>query len=231
MNKTIKDIEDIDRIYVEYYTDPLCCWSWAFELHWRRFVNENASLIQWRYRMCGLLPDWNNYTDPLYEVSRPGQMGPLWLQAKRATGIYNDERIWDYDPPASSYPACIAMKCVEKQSSLACDLYLQFLRQAVMLHRKNIAKRSVLLMIATQLERSYPQIFDAMLFEKDLDENNGVSAFREDLLKTKFHNLTRFPAITMKKQGLKGIILVGYRPYEAFMEAFLQLMGATAKQS
>ena len=21
---------------IEYYTDPLCCWSWAFEPQWRR---------------------------------------------------------------------------------------------------------------------------------------------------------------------------------------------------
>ena len=46
-----------------YYTDPLCCWSWAFEPQWRRLLFELKDKISYRYCMGGLLPRWKNYND------------------------------------------------------------------------------------------------------------------------------------------------------------------------
>lgn len=219
-------IEEVDRVNIEYYTDPLCCWSWAFEQHWRKFLNENAAIINSRYRMCGLIPDWKRYNDPLNDISRPIQMAPYWSHAKQTTGVYFDEQIWMEDPPESSYPACIAVKCAEKQSVIAGDLYLQQLRRSVMTLRKNISKRQVLIAAAYELEQNYPNIINTAIFEKDIYDNTGLEAFREDVLKAKYHNISRFPSITMSKKGTKGILLVGYRPYEVFMEAFNVLIQA-----
>ena len=40
-----------------YYTDPLCCWSWAFEPHWRRLRDEFGGALDCRYRMAGMIED------------------------------------------------------------------------------------------------------------------------------------------------------------------------------
>src|SRR5512143_835188 len=132
-------------VAVVCYTDPLCSWSWAFEPQWRRLRFEGGDRLAWRYRMGGMIPDWSRYSDPVNAVSRPLQMAPQWFEVRHVTGMPIDERIWFEDPPASSHPACIAVKAAELQSSEAAELYLRRLREAVMLDRRNIARREILL--------------------------------------------------------------------------------------
>src|SRR5690606_12765756 len=110
------DQNKVDRVEIEFYTDPLCCWSWAFEPHWRRLRYEYQGKIVWRYRLGGMLPDWKSYNDPINTVSRPIQMGPVWTDASHLSGMPIDSLLWFYNPPESSYPACIAVKCAQLQS-------------------------------------------------------------------------------------------------------------------
>jgi putative protein-disulfide isomerase len=44
-------------------------------------------------------------------------MGPEWMQAGRIAGLMVADKIWITDPPSSSFPACIAVKCAEDQST------------------------------------------------------------------------------------------------------------------
>jgi predicted DsbA family dithiol-disulfide isomerase len=212
-----------DRIEIEYFTDPLCCWSWAFEPHWRKFINENAHLINWRYRMAGMLTDWNTYTDPMNDISRPAQMAPLWLQVKYTTHTGIDPDIWIEDPPHSSIPACLAVKCAEMQSQAAGDVLLLGLRRAVMTKKENIARREVILNLALELKNKY-EILNFDKFETDFGNKIAVHHLKEDMQRAKLADIGRFPTITMKlPKENKGIMLVGYRPFSALMESFQQL--------
>lgn len=114
-----KENSKADLLEITYYTDPLCCWSWAFEPQWRRFLYEFRGKIRYRYCMGGLLPQWNNYNDAINSVTRPIQRGPVWMHAKQMSGMPIDQNIWMRDPPSSSYPACIAVKCAALQSPYA----------------------------------------------------------------------------------------------------------------
>ena len=60
--------------------------------------------------------------------------------------------------PASSFPACIAVKCAELQSPSIAAQYLQALQEAVMVESKNISKTNVLLEAAAQLAKQEPDI-------------------------------------------------------------------------
>ena len=64
------------QVEIIYYTDPLCSWSWAFEPQWRRLRYEFGSQICPRYVMCGMISDWQSYSDPFNSVSRPPPNGP-----------------------------------------------------------------------------------------------------------------------------------------------------------
>src|SRR4051812_2644561 len=101
---------------ITYYTDPLCCWSWAFEPQWRRLLFEYGEQITFQLKMGGLIPAWNAYHDATNHVSRPIQMGPVWMHASQLSGMPMNTRIWMENPPASSYPACIAVCCAGLQS-------------------------------------------------------------------------------------------------------------------
>ena len=213
-----------DRVEITFYTDPLCCWGWAFEPQWRRLQYEFDGLITCRYVMSGLLPSWQSFNDPLYSVSRPMQMGPVWHEASLKSGMKIYDKIWVEDPPASSYPACIAVKCAELQSVEAGVLYLRLAREAVMLRGKNIAKQTVLKDIAKEIFMNHPGLLDMEKFIFDLiGSDNGIEAFRKDLNEVQARNITRFPTLIMRSLNKPSLMITGYRPYPILVDAMKQL--------
>jgi putative protein-disulfide isomerase len=201
-------------LHITYYTDPLCSWSWAFEPQWRRLRYEFGAQIGWRYRMGGLLPDWQKFDDPLNAVSRPAQMGPYWLQVQHLSGMPLDELIWVEDPPASSYPACLAFKAAELQSTAIAEQYLRRLREGVMLERRNIARWDVLV----ELAHDVPGM-DAVRLLADLQDTPATEAFREDLKDVSYREIGRFPTLILRVPDGRATIIVGHRPFDALREA------------
>lgn len=209
------------------YTDPLCCWSWAFEPVLRQLSVAYRDLISLRYCMGGMLADWKSYHDPVQAVSRPSQMGPIWMQAKQMTGAAIDDKIWFKDPPASSYPACVAVKTAALQSWEMEEKYLYLLWEAVMVKGKNIAKKEVLLDIAAALENAYPESFSAERFGTQLGCKATVDAFRTDLQEVSYRRIERFPSLllTSRKSG-QALLLTGNRPFEAVTKGLEKLLNS-----
>ena len=211
-----------DQVEIVFYTDPLCCWSWAFEPQWRKLRYEFEGSISWRYCMGGLIPSWTNYNDVSNNVTRPIQMGPIWMEASHNSGMPINNRLWVEDPPASSYPACIAFTCANAQSFDAGEKYLRMLREAVMMHGKNISKEIVLTDIAQELALNLPR-FNTELFKKDLTNGIGLEAFRKDLSEIQTRNVTRFPSLILRKANQPSLIITGYRPYEVLLDALSKI--------
>jgi len=208
------------QIRITFYTDPLCCWSWAFDQHWRMLLQNYSNQITYDYVMGGLIARWDNYHDPMNSVSKPIQMGPVWMHASEVTHVKMKHSIWATDPPHSSYPPSIAFKTVGLQSKDAADQYLFTIRKALMESGINISKTENLFMLAREIK--HPE-FDFATFESDWKAEKGNQSFRFDLQKTKFHSIGRFPTLTFHNTDGDGIIITGYRPYEALNEAFLYL--------
>jgi len=208
-------------VAIDYFTDPLCSWSWAFEPQWRRLRYEFGEQLTWHYRMGGLLADWETFSDPLNSVANPAQMGLQWHQVRALTGMPFDERIWREDPPASSYPAGLAFKAAELQGADRAERYLRRLREAVMLERRNIARQEVLLALAEELAAAAPRTgaFDAARFRRDLTGGEAMDAFREDLKEAHYRGIGRFPTLILRRVGGRGVMIVGYRPYAVLCEA------------
>lgn len=164
-----------------------------------------------------MIPDWNTYKDDMNSVMTPLQMGPLWMHASQVTHAPMKYSIWHEDPPASSYPSCIAVKTAGLQSLHAEELYLINVRKALMLDGKNIAKISELADIAKNLDG--PD-FSFEKFKSDWNAGAGKDAFKSDLQKAKLNNIGRYPTVTFQNGNGEGVIMVGYRPYEVLIEAF-----------
>ncbi|MGI8952038.1 MAG: DsbA family oxidoreductase [Chitinophagaceae bacterium] len=217
------NIQQADGIEITYYTDPLCCWSWAFEPQWRKLQFEFSGKISWHYVMGGLLPSWKNYNDPINNVSRPIQMGPVWMHASQVSGIPMHQRIWIEDPPASSYPACIAVKCAELQSTETGEKYLRLLREAIMINGINISKQTELIKIAETLTQKGFTEFTLIKFKEDLKTDKGLEAFRKDLQEVQYRNINRFPTLIIKANQQPPILITGYRPYSILLDAIKQV--------
>ena len=213
-----------DRVDITYYTDPFCCWSWALEPQWRRLRYEFGDQLHWKYVMGGLIPDWHSYRDPMNSVNRPAQMGPLWMEASRVSGMPIRDELWTGEPPASSYPACIAVKTATLQSEVAGEVYLRSAREALMVESKDISQKEILFDIADLTESRHPGLFSADDFRKDYGNEASQLAFREDIMKVRFNKIGRFPSLTMTTKGKPGIIITGYRPYSVLLEALRQII-------
>jgi len=173
--------------------------------------------------MSGLIPSWDKYSDPMNIVSKPLQMGPVWMEAKYTSGMPIQDTIWFTDPPASSFPASIAVKAAGLQSAKAAEHYLRRVREAIMLRGQNIAKWEVLLQVAEELSGKSPELLNYEDFKRDAGGEEAKKAFEEDLLKVRLHNITRFPTLTINKPDQPGVMIVGYRPYDALLAALKQV--------
>ncbi len=131
-------------VEAEIFIDPLCAWSWAMWPQWRRLVESQGDRLLWRCRLGGMIVDWQSFEDPVQAVSKPAQMGPLWLQVRHVTGIAIDGRVWAHDPPHSSIPPCLAAKAAGLQSSAAELHYLERLWSAAMTEGRNIGAKTSL---------------------------------------------------------------------------------------
>jgi predicted DsbA family dithiol-disulfide isomerase len=211
-------IREADGVDITYYTDPLCCWSWAFEPQWRKLQFEFGDRICFRYCMGGLIPDWKNFHDPINSISRPIQMGPVWMHAAQLSGMPIQHNIWMKDPPASSYPSCIAVKCAEMQSPSCGDKYLRLVREEAMIKGNNIAKQQVLVQVAEKLKEEFTS-FDVEMFKEDLRNDRGLEAFRKDMQQVRYHDINRFPTLIIRKPQQASILISGHRPYVVLTDA------------
>lgn len=156
--------------------EPFCCCSWAFEPQWRRLLYEYEGQIRDRYCMGGLLPSWNNYLDSANNVSRPIQMGPVWMHAKQLSGMPIQHNVWMTDPPSSSYTACVAVKSAALQLSQAEEICLRLVREAIMMKGKNIGRQEVQRQVAEEVAGPVPE-FTVSRFSEDMKNDNGLEAF------------------------------------------------------
>lgn len=166
----------------------------------------------WNLKMGGLIPSWNNYYDEANSVSRPVQMGPVWMHAATVANKKICDELWMRDAPASSYPACIAVKCAQRQSEEAGENMLRVLREAAMVSGKNIAKPEVILEMAEKLS-SMEHSFSIAQFIEDYNGDAGAKAFKEDLQECQYHRINRFPSLIVRSAKGKTILLAGFRTH------------------
>ena len=216
-SKLSKDASVEEEIFITYFTDPLCAWSWAFEAEWKKFKVLMGDHLHVTYRMGGLIPDWKTFYDSANSVTRPPQMGPVWMHIEEITNVKVNHSIWMKDPPTSSYPACIAFKCAELQSRQVAELYLDMMREAVMLFGKNISKTETLLSLAANPALELVG-FDKVKFKKDLFNGAGLAAFRKDLEIAQNHRITRFPALVIRRKNRPTLMVPGYKKVEELIQ-------------
>jgi putative protein-disulfide isomerase len=226
------DLEDIDNIEMTFYTDPLCCWSWAMRPILEKLKLALGPSLTIRYCMSGLIPSWKFFFDPVNSVKRPAQMGPVWMHASAISGTPIQANLWVTDPPASSFPSCIAFKCAELQSAEYAVLYLNLLQKAAMVNGINIAKPAEMIKVADELKSDHPN-FDLQMFAEDLFGIRGREAFKSDMNEVRAMHIERFPSIIFRSKGKRSLLVSGYRNYEGLIQAVekLKLGIKTIKQN
>lgn len=151
-------------VQVRYYTDPACPWSWALEPALRRLMQEFAEGLRFRYVMCGMLREG---ADPLHQARQT-------LEASDQSSMPVDARLWLDGAPASSYPACIAVKAAAEQGDPG--RYLRRLREGLMCHRRKLDMGDSLVEEARAVGA-----LDVERFRIDVASHAALEAFGADL--------------------------------------------------
>ncbi len=155
-------------IDVSYFTDPACPSSWAAEPALRRLEAEFGEQVRITYVMGGLAR----------QFKRPVETMRHWIDAAASSGMPNDPRIWLDAPPASSYPACLAVKAAAEQGLEA--PYLRRVREGLACEGRKLDNPDALQAVA----RDVPGL-DLQRFGVDLRSNAVVEAFGADLERTR----------------------------------------------
>jgi putative protein-disulfide isomerase len=151
-------------IRVSYFTDPACPWSWAAEPALRALQAQFGADIEITYIMGGLAREFGRPLETMRHV----------MDAAEASTMPVDPRLWLEHPPASSYPACLAVKAAAEQG--LDGPYLRAVREGLMARRQKLDGPEAL----TDVARRVPGL-DVARFVIDVRSNAIVEAFSADL--------------------------------------------------
>jgi predicted DsbA family dithiol-disulfide isomerase len=167
-------------VSVSYYTDPACPWSWAAEPWMRKLMVQFGDVLDWTLVMGGLARKWPASDRPPEGDVLNGHGGLIrqWLQIADRTRAPLDPLIWVEGPPATSYPACMAVKAAAEQGIEAELRYLRRLREGLMCERRKLDHAEAL------VEEARGAGLDTERFRFALRSHATTEAFGADLEQT-----------------------------------------------
>jgi putative protein-disulfide isomerase len=117
------------------------------------------------------------------------------------------------------------VKCAERQSQQAGNLYLCALREAALAQGRDITRPEVVVAVADELAAQVPglsgqlpPVFDAVVFRQDLASQAGAYALQEDLQQARCLRIQQFPVLVLRRAGQPHQALaLSDQPYEVFL--------------
>jgi putative protein-disulfide isomerase len=200
-------------VRVTEFTDPYCVWCWGAEPVRRRLEEVYRDQIGFEFVMGGLVEDFDQYSDPVREGESEGDVAAHWQSAAQRHGMPVDVSLWRDDPPASSYPACVAYEAATMQDAGLADAFLRRMREAGLARGANLEREAVLGDLASEVG------LDAEQFRADLDSGEARAAFEADRQTARKQGATSFPTFRVEI-GDETELLRGYKPFESFQKLF-----------
>jgi predicted DsbA family dithiol-disulfide isomerase len=192
------------------------------EPHIMKIRKQLGESVTWRNVMAGLLPRWDFFHDSVNVISRPLQVGPLWMHIENLTGRNVAHKIWKVDPPWSSYPSCIAVKCASLQSTDAEETYLHEVRDACLVKGLNISRTNVLFNIAEQMSKNNSD-FNFEIFVEDYRSGRGKDSFQKEINEVRLRGIARLPSLLVRYADQQPLMATGYKDYPALLACFKEL--------
>lgn len=218
-NGAIRTNVDTAGLKIIYFTDPICSSCWGIEPQLRKLKLEYGNRITVEYRMGGLLPDWSYNSGG---ISKPSDVATHWDEASLYYDMPIDGDVWLEHPLASSYPACIAFKAAQLQGEDKALHFMRLMREAVFMHKQNIALLEVLIQIARQAN------LEPTKFEMDYN-GKARDLFNEDLQLGRTMGVRGFPTLFFTSAQAQTQVVYGSKPYADFEAAILHVLPGTLK--
>ncbi|AFK04499.1 DSBA oxidoreductase [Emticicia oligotrophica DSM 17448] len=212
-SESIHFTETQKPLKIIYFTDPICSTCWGIEPQLRRLKLEYAPIVEFDYRMGGLLPDWNYNKNG---ISKPSDVAHHWDEVSTYYKMPIDGNVWIEDPLHSSYPPSIAFKAAQIQNEELAIKFLRKIREMVFLEKKNITKWEHIknAAIATGLDENQ--------LKSDY-EFKAKELFKADLELARKMGVRGFPTLFFVGPNNINEIVVGFKPYANFENAIARV--------
>ncbi len=206
-------------IAVDYYTDPMCSWSWALQPVLDRIRRDYRDRVRVRYRMLPIYEAIDRHTD-----IRQGVWGSVrdladhWQEVARQTGAWIDPDLWLEDPPATCWTACRAYHAAARQGGTIGERFLLMVREAFLKRRMNVARLDRLSRLA---QEAAGQIgLDSGQLMKDVEADWTQEAVEEDRRAAAREGIHERP--TLAFEGGHRLVFGPYRLFAGVIEVLLE---------
>ncbi|MDX1758010.1 MAG: DsbA family protein [Arenibacter algicola] len=220
-SQNVQFTADGKPIRVIYYTDPICSSCWGIEPQLRKLKLEYGHLLNFEYKMGGLLPDWRYNSGGL---SKPEDIAKHWDDVSSYLLMPIDGDVWLEDPLYSSYPPSIAVKAAQIQDDQKALVFLRRLRELLFLEKKNITKWEHVVQAALYSKLDVNQL------KEDYLNGSGEKHFLEDMELGRQLGIRGFPTIIFIDEKGNDQIVYGARLYADYEKAIKKLLPISKKK-
>ncbi len=206
-------------IDVYYVTDPICSHCWALEPVLRRFTEQYGDHFNFHTVMGGLLEKWHDGPiDPANGIYKPADVAGHWREVGVQTRMPIDGSLMIDNPVQSSFPPSRVFKVIQKQNEELASVYLRRVREALFAFNQNIAEKSILVEIVSDLGLDG----EAIIREAELPSTKQL--LNEDFALAAKLGARGFPSIIMINSENKGVKIVGGRALESYVAGLEQVL-------
>lgn len=211
------------HILIDYYTDPMCSWSWALQPVLDRIRRDYRDRVRIRYRMSPIYEDIGRHTDPRHGLwGSVKDLAEHWQEVAQQTGAWIDPGLWLEDPPATCWTACRAYHAAARQGEAVGERFLLMMREAFLKRRMNIARMDKLAELAR--EAADRMCLDPDRLLKDVEAAWTREAVEEDRRTAAQEGIHERPTLVFER----GHRLV-FGPYRLFAGVIDVLLEEKAK--
>ena len=207
------------KIRMDYFTDPYCAWSWAFEPTLGAILASESDAVEVRYHYLPLIP----------HLAESGMTGPKvaaeWERIGKLTGMPIDARLWREHPPESTLAADRAVVAASSLGETAETRFLMAIRKLLMTEGRS-ADDADTLHEAARRAGIDPATFDQSLRSVDADER-----LRQDRFLADKYAITSTPAVILTNAVGDRIVIQGPRDEVLFKRAIEVLRVEAALES
>ncbi|WP_096189377.1 ClpXP adapter SpxH family protein [Evansella halocellulosilytica] len=204
-------------IEIYMFIDPLCPECWALEPIIKKLQMEYSSYFTIRTLLGNEIKCLNQPN----QSSHYRQMAQVYDETANRTGMPCDGDVWHENELTTPYSVMIGIKAAELQGKAVGSKYLRRIREALFLHKQNIAEEPVLIECA-----EYTKGMDVEEFKQDLHSQSATKAFKCDVKTTKEMDVKSVPTLVffnddIEEPGLKVSGLYDYKVYEDILHEML----------
>ncbi|PYZ97732.1 dithiol-disulfide isomerase [Alteribacter lacisalsi] len=209
------------------FIDPLCPECWALEPIMKKLQMEYSNY----FKLRTLLGDQTRRMHACPDRKKAGraqrQMAQACDETATRTGMPCDGDVWIEQPISMPYAASVAVKAAELQGGATGTKFLRILREALFVHKKNIADEDVLLECARKIKG-----LDMCEFQHDLHSDNAEKALGADACTTKEMDVKTLPTLVFFNDDVDepGLSVPGLYDYEVYVGILKEMLGFEPKK-